>query len=192
MSELKKEIRMMEFRAVENEENKMVLEGYAVVFNQETQIGDDTFGFREVIDPTAFDNCNMKDVPLKYNHENNVPILARTRNGSLRLEVDDKGLKITATLLDTSDGRDMYARVKAGLLDKMSFAFTASGTEWEDLQGALPLRRVTAINRLYDVSIVDMPAYDGTSIGARRKDYGYKEHCSEEINTIMEKYTTLK
>lgn len=191
MSELKRETRMMEIRAVEGGENKMVLEGYAVVFNQETQIGDDRYGFREVVDPTAFDNCNMKDVPLKYNHENNVPILARTRNGSLQLQVDDKGLKITATLLDTSDARDMYTRVKSGLLDKMSFAFIADGVVWEDLQGALPLRRITAISRLFDVSIVDMPAYDGTSIGARRKDYGYKEHCSEEINTIMEKYTTL-
>ena len=188
---MSKEIRMMELRALEGTDDKMVIEGYAVVFNQETQIGDDVNGFREVVLPSAFDTCNMKDVPLKYNHNDAVPILARTRNSSLQLNVDDTGLKITATLLDTSDARDMYLRIKSGLLDKMSFAFTVDAVEWEDSIGALPLRKIKSINRLYDVSIVDSPAYDGTSINARRKDYGYKEHCSEEINTIMKKYITL-
>lgn len=188
---MSKEVRMIDFRAVENEENKMILEGYAVVFNSETQIGDDVYGFRELVEPTAFDNANMKDVPLKYNHMDSVPILARTRNNSLTLTVDEKGLKIHAELLDTADARDMYARVKAGLLDKMSFGFTVKASVWEEGKGHLPLRKITAIDRLYDVSIVDLPAYDETSISARRKDYGYKEHCSDEINTIMEKYVIM-
>lgn len=188
---MSKEIRMVDFQTVDNDDNKMILEGYAVVFNAETQIGDDVYGFRELVEPAAFDGCNMKDVPLKYNHNDAVPILARTRNNSLSLSVDEKGLKIHAELLDTSDARDMYARVKAGLLDKMSFAFTVRASVWEDGTGALPLRRITAIDRLYDVSIVDLPAYDETTISARRKDYGYKEHCSAEINTIIEKYINM-
>ena len=185
----KKEVRSMELRAVENEENKMILEGYAVVFEEETQIGDDEWGFREIIDRNAFNGADMKDVPLKYNHSEAVPILARTRNKSLTLTVDDKGLKIYAELLDTQDARDMYTRVKNGLLDKMSFGFTCKTVEWADERGKLPLRRITGIEKLWDVSIVDLPAYEGTEIGARRKDFGYKEHCSSEIKEIMERWS---
>lgn len=185
---MNKEVRAMELRAVDNDENKMILEGYAVVFDEETQIGDDEWGFREVIDRGAFESADMKDVPLKYNHSEAVPILARTRNKSLTLTVDEKGLKIHAELLDTQDARDMYTRVKSGLLDKMSFAFTCDKVEWTDERGKLPLRRITGIEKLWDVSIVDLPAYEGTTIGARRKDYGYKESCSAEIKELMEKW----
>lgn len=183
-----KETRMLELRAVENEENKMILEGYAIVFGEETQIGDDDWGFREMIAPNALNGANMKDVPLKYNHSDAVPILARTRNGSLTLIVDDKGLKVHAELLDTSDARDMYKRIKSGLLDKMSFAFTVKKQTWVDEVGKLPLRKIDEIDRLFDVSIVDLPAYEGTNIGARRKDYGYQEHASREVMDLIEKY----
>lgn len=178
----------MELRALENEEKKMVLEGYAVVFESETQIGGDEWGFREIIAPEAFNGAIMKDVPLKYNHENAVPILARTRNNSLQLTVDDKGLKIHAELLDTQDSRDMYKRIEAGLLDKMSFAFTVKKVSWTDEFGKLPLRRIEEIDRVFDVSIVDMPAYEDTTITARRKDYGYKESCGPEIKALISKY----
>ena len=188
---MNKEIRMMGLRATDAEGGKMILEGYAVVFDKETQIGDNIGGFRELIAPTAFDEADMKDVPLKYNHNDAVPILARTRNKSLTLEVDEHGLKIHAELLDTSDARDMYKRIEAGLLDKMSFAFTVRESKWEDEQGLLPLRIITKIDRLYDVSIVDIPAYEDTKIGARRKDLGYKEHCSEEVYTIIRKYVNV-
>lgn len=185
----KKETRMLELRAVENEENKMILEGYAATFEEETQIGDDEWGFREIISSGAFNGANMKDVPLKYNHSDAVPILARTRNNSLTLTIDDKGLKIRAELLDTADARDMYKRIQSGLLDKMSFAFTVRKVSWIDEIGKnLPLRRIEEIDRVYDVSIVDLPAYEGTSIGTRRKDYGYKEHASKEILDIIDKY----
>lgn len=185
---MNKEVRMMELRAIENDENKMILEGYAIVFGEETQIGNDDWGFREIIASNALNGANMKDVPLKYNHSDAVPILARTRNNSLILTVDEKGLKIYAELLDTSDARDMYTRIKAGLLDKMSFAFTTKKCSWTDEIGRLPLRTIEEIDRIYDVSIVDIPAYDGTTIGARRKDYGYKEHASKDVLDIISKY----
>lgn len=188
---MSKEIRMVELHAVANDENKMVLEGYAVVFGVQTQIGDNTYGFIEEISPRAFDDCNMKDVPLKYNHSDSVPILARTRNGSLVLSVDGHGLKVHAELLDTSDARDMYKRIEAGLLDKMSFAFSVKAAEWSAVVGELPHRTITQIERLYDVSVVDLPAYEDTTISARRKDYGYLEHCSAEIATIIKKYVTV-
>ena len=147
------------------EENKMVVEGYAIVFDEETLIGDEERGFIEVIDKNALANTNIKDVPFKYNHNDTTLILARTRNGSLSLEVDEKGLKIRAELIDTTSNVDIYKSIVAGLLDKMSFAFTVKSQSW-DRSGKIPKRTITAIDRLFDVSVVDLPAYDQTSIQA--------------------------
>lgn len=145
----------------------MILEGYATVFNQRTQIGNDDWGFFEQIDRNAFDGADLTDVPLKYNHNDAVPILARTRNGSLSLSVDDTGLKIRAKLLDTQDAKDMYKRVQEGLIDKMSFAFTISKQEWDTSTKPVPTRTIKQFERIWDVSVVDIPAYDGTSVYAR-------------------------
>lgn len=144
----------------------MILEGYACVFGERTLIGSTEWGFYEIIDREAFDGADMKDVPLKYNHTDAVPILARTRNGSLSLSVDGKGLKITAKLLDTQDARDMYKRVQEGLIDKMSFAFTIRDQEF-DYNFEPPLRTIKRFDRIWDVSVVDIPAYEGTSVYAR-------------------------
>ena len=165
-----KETRTATLNLTSNDENKMILEGYAIVFNEETLIGDAKRGFREMIMPSALINTSMKDVPLKYNHMDNFLVIARTKNGSLMLEVDDKGLKIRAELLDTQTNKDIYKMVQNGLLDKMSFAFTVNAQEW-DRSGDVPLRKITSIERLYDVSIVDLPAYEGTSIYSRSLDF---------------------
>lgn len=156
----------IELRKDEGEENdKMVIEGYAAVFDSETLIGSEDWGFYESIDKRAFEGANMKDVPLKYNHSDAVPILARTRNKSLKLTVDDKGLFIHAELLDTQDSIDMYKRIKAGLIDKMSFAFTVK--EESVRSDKTPHRKILRFDRIFDVSVVDTPAYDDTSIYAR-------------------------
>lgn len=173
-----KEIRQLELRSVENDTGEMILEGYAVVFDQETLIGGNEYGWFETIDRHALDNADMKDVPLKYNHgDGSIPILARTRNKSLELNVDEHGLKIRATLLDTQDSKDIYKRIQAGLLDKMSFAFTCTKSEWtEGRDGQAPKRRITNIDKLFDVSIVDVPAYEGTEINARSREMaGYEK-----------------
>lgn len=147
------------FRALEDEESKMVIEGYAVVFDSPA-----THGFTEIIDRDAFANCDMKDVPLKYNHDDSHLILARTRNNSLQLQVDEKGLKIRAELIDTTSNIDIYKSIQAGLLDKMSFAFVVSDEDW-DL--STDTRTIKGISRLFDVSVVDVPFYDTTEIYAR-------------------------
>ena len=151
------------------EKDIMVLEGYPVVFNEETPIGDADTGWIETIDPHALDGADMKDTPLKYNHQDITPILARVRNGSLKLTIDNKGLFMRAELLDTQQNKDFYKMVQAGLLDKMSFAFDVLDEKRDDL--AKPARRhIRKIGRLYDVSIVDVPAYDQTSLIARSKE----------------------
>lgn len=162
---INKEVRLAELRT-EEAEGKMILEGYAIVFESETLIGDEEHGFKEIIDKESLKESQMKDVPLKYNHMDNFLILARTKNKSLTLEVDEKGLKVHAELLDTESNKDIYKMVQAGLLDKMSFAFTVAKQSW-DRSGKIPVRRILGIERLYDVSIVDTPAYDATSIHAR-------------------------
>lgn len=161
----------IEKRADENGENeKMIIEGYAAVYDSETTIGDaEAWGFKEVIERGAFNGANLKDVPLKYNHDDAVPILARTRNKSLTLTADDKGLFIHAELLDTTDGIDMYKRIQAKLIDKMSFAFTVADEEI-DTTGKIPKRTIKKFDKIFDVSVVDTPAYEDTSVYARSRE----------------------
>ncbi len=175
-----------------DEENKMIVEGYAIVFDEETLIGDEERGFIEVIDKNALAETNMKDVPFKYNHNDTTLIIARTRNGSLSLEVDEKGLKIRAELIDTTSNRDIFKCIEAGLLDKMSFAFTVKGQSW-DKSGKTPKRTITAIDRLFDVSVVDLPAYDQTSIqaNARSLELADAELKALENAELTERRTVL-
>lgn len=155
----------------EPESDEMILEGYAVVFDAETYIGDSDYGWYEKVSPGAFDGANLKDVPLKYNHNDSFLILARTRNNSLELIVDEKGLYIRAKLIDTATNRDIYKMVKSGLLDKMSFAFTVADEIIDESEDGVAKRTITKIDRLFDVSVVDVPAYDQTSIHARCKKF---------------------
>ncbi len=94
--------------------------------------------------------------------------MARTRNNSLQLIKDDKGLKIRAELIDTQSNRDIYKSVQEGLIDKMSFAFSVAdmGDNWS-YGDTETIREVINIKKLYDVSVVDTPFYDTTSVYAR-------------------------
>lgn len=161
----------IELRENEGEENSLVIEGYAAVYDSETFIGCDSWGFYERIEKGAFDEADLRDVPLKYNHDNAVPILARTRNKSLVLTPDEKGLFVHAELLDTTDGKDMYKRIKAGLIDKMSFAFTVKEETVTDQDKQNPKRSIKKFDRIFDVSVVDTPAYEDTSIYARSREH---------------------
>ena len=156
-----KEVRLTEVRALEDE--KMIVEGYAVVFDNETDLG----YFKEIIDRNAFNGCDMSDVCMKYNHSDELLIMARTRNNSLQLFVDERGLKVRAELIDTTQNRDLYKMIQAQLLTKMSFAFTVAEEDWNY---ETDTRRILRIDKLYDVSVVDVPAYDATEIYARSKE----------------------
>ena len=155
----------IEFRNLSEEE--MTLSGYAVTFNQPTVLykrGD--MEFKEVISRDAFKNTDMRDCCLKYNHDGSFPILARTRGDSLKIRVDDYGIYFDAKLFDTQSARDIYTLVKGGALDKCSFAFTiAEGGEEYDQKTRT--RTITNIEKLWDLSVVDTPAYNSTSVSAR-------------------------
>lgn len=168
MKKNRNEHRYVEMRAVENEENKMIIEGYAITYDEPAT---HTYGerkFTEVIKRGALDSTDMRDVPLRYNHNDTWAVMARTRNNSLQLIKDDRGLKIIAELIDTQSNRDIYKSIQEGLIDKMSFAFTVEekGDKW-DYRDNETVREVRNIKRLYDVSVVDTPFYDTTSVYAR-------------------------
>ena len=145
-----KEIRKLDiqFRAENDEE--MRIKGYAVVFNSP-----ETYGYTEVIDSRALDNADMSDVVLRYNHNDTFMVLARTRNKSLDLKVDEKGLFMDARLQDDiTEHKNIYNAIKSGLIDKQSFAFTVDEDEYDY---DTDTRTITKIGKLYDVSVVDQP-----------------------------------
>lgn len=160
--------RCAEFRALDDADTYTV-EGYATTFNQPyTLYSDPSYEIREMIDPHAFDKCDMSDVIMQYDHEGRV--FARNRNRTLDLDIDENGLKITARLGGTEIGRQLYEEIKGGYTDKMSFAFTVSDQkrDIELIDGRTVItRRITGIRKLYDVSAVSMPANESTSISAR-------------------------
>ena len=83
---------------------------------------------------------------------------------------------MTAELIDTQSNRDIYKSIKAGLIDKMSFAFTTRKEEWNDETNT---RRVIDIDKLWDVSVVDIPFYDTSSVMARSLDTS-KEYAEQK------------
>ena len=154
---------------VGNTVEDMIVEGYAFKYNQETVLYETSRGFqyREVIEKGALEGADLSDVPFKYNHNDGVFIVARTRNGSLELIPDDVGLFIRARFIDTQTGRDFFKMIQERLIDKMSFAFT-EGSEYEDSYGEdFVTHHVKSFKRIWDVSGVDIPAYDATEIYAR-------------------------
>lgn len=169
-----KEIRKLDlqFRTEENEDNKMEIKGYAVVFNSP-----ETYEYTEVIDPKALDNADMSDVVLRYNHNDTFMVLARTRNKSLNLSVDDKGLFMDATLQnDITEHRNIYNAIKSGLIDKQSFAFTIDEDEYDY---DTDTRTITKIGKLYDVSVVDQPFYNATDVSLASKNDSFMERRAE-------------
>lgn len=166
-----KELRLTELRALNDE--KMIVEGYAVVFDSVTDLG----WIKEVVDKNAFNGCDMSDVCMKYNHSDELLIMARTRNNSLQLIIDKRGLKVRAELIDTTQNRDIYKMIQAELLTKMSFAFIVSE---EEIDYETNTRRILRIDKLFDVSVVDVPAYESTEIYARNKEEYEKEKRNYE------------
>ena len=168
-----KEIRKldMQFRAVEDTD-KMEIKGYAVVFNSP-----ETYGYTEVISEKALDNADMSDVVLRYNHNDTFMVLARTRNKSLNLNVDEKGLFMDATLQnDITEHRNIYNAIKSGLIDKQSFAFTIDEDEYDY---DTDTRTITKIGKLYDVSVVDQPFYNATDVSLASKNDDFMERRAE-------------
>lgn len=153
--------------AAEGEE--MIVTGYASTFDEPYMIWEGMgVRFMEVVERGAFDETDMTDVIMQYDHQGRV--FARTRNKTLEVEPDNKGLFIRADLGGTERGRDLYEDIRLGYIDRMSFGFTVNGEsnerEQTDEGVTIYTRHITKVGKLYDVSAVSIPANDGTSIGA--------------------------
>lgn len=153
-----------EIRSAEEEgKNGMYVEGYALTFNEPTVLFESQgLQYRELIDRNALANTDLTDVIFNYDHSGKV--MARTRNKTLELRVDDKGLFIRADLSGTEEGRKLYEEIRGGYVDKMSFSFISNENEYDR---ETRTRKIKGIKRLIDVSAVSVPAYQTTSIAVR-------------------------
>lgn len=156
----KLEQRLMDVRARDlGEDNQMIVEGYAVVFNTETRLFEDTY---EQIDRGAFDGVDFSDVRAFYDHKTG-NLLGRTKADTLRLTIDDTGLRFRLILPNTQLGRDTYELVKRGDLSQCSFGFYVGGEDWI-VDGETYHRTITKIDELVEISLVSIPAYDDTTV----------------------------
>lgn len=148
------------------DENSYVVKGYASTFAPYTLAKRDGMEWREQIDPHAFDEADMSDVVFLRDHTGQV--YARTKNNTVKLTVDEKGLFTETDLSKTSSSRAMFEDIDAGLYQQMSFAFIVDDDAFsersEDGQRIIT-RTITKIKKLFDVSAVAFPANPGTDIG---------------------------
>ena len=173
---MNKEVRSLEFeiRAEETGKEELAgrLTGTPIVFNQVTDLG----WIREMIEPGALDNTDLRDVRFLVGHDTTGIPLARSRNNNenstMQLSVSERGMDIRVDLDIENNPRakELYSAVKRGDISGMSFMFTVDKDAWEDLESDQPLRRITSISRVFEVSAVTFPAYEGTSLEAASED----------------------
>lgn len=134
----------------------MTFEGYAAVFNSPSQ----PLPFIETIKPGAFKRSlqGRHRMMLLWNHNASEP-LASTRNGSLKLVEDARGLKVVATLANTQTGRDVAELIRSGVIDAMSFGFQVKKDSWSADGNNRTLEEVA----VHEVSLTSFPAYEGTA-----------------------------
>lgn len=188
-----------EKRNLEDGSEEKRVSGYATTFNDEYLLYD--FGdYRvfEQVDAHAFDDCDMSDVIMQYDHQGRV--FARCSNNTLTLRVNEKGLSVEADLSGTQIGQQLYEEIKGGYTTKMSFGFRVKEDKTETVYDretniVTVHRTITKISKLYDVSAVSLPANDSTEISARNYSEGViRELEAERLRAEEEarKKTLLK
>lgn len=169
-------------KRAEGEEKSYIVEGYATTFGDKYELyRDGKYIVMEQVDQNAFADTDLSDVVFQFDHEGRV--YARTKNGTVDLNVDDIGLHQKTDLSRTSSSRMAFEDIEAGNYYQMSFAFTVSEDDFEEEEkengDIILLRTIKAIRKVYDVSAVSFPANPYTSISARTK-----ELCDGEIAKI--------
>ena len=179
-----RKINAAELKTRKSENGEMIVEGYATTFNQPYELmRDKTMIVNEQVDARAFDETDMSDTIMQYDHEGRV--FARVKNGTLELTPDEHGLRVRANLGGTEIGRQLYEEIEGGYTDKMSFGFTVTGQKRERMKDAegntVILRTITKVGRLFDVSAVSLPANDATEISSRTIGDGLIAEVREEV-----------
>lgn len=169
---MEKETRAFNFeiRAEKDEKHGTYITGTPIVFDQDTDMG----WYQERIDHQALAGCDLKDVRFLVGHNTGMIPLARSRNNNenstMQMTVTDRGMDIRVDL-DTennAEAKALYSAVSRGDMSGMSFMFTVDIDKdiWEDLDSDYPKRTIMSVRRVYEVSAVAFPAYEGTSIQA--------------------------
>jgi HK97 family phage prohead protease len=168
----------VELRAYKTEEeSRMLVEGYAIVFNSESR---DLGGFTEVVKENALDKALERntDVLALYGHDYQ-NVLGRQSADTLQLEKDERGIKFTLDLPSTQLGRDVYTLVERGDLKGNSFGFTVEKDSW-DKKGDKVIRTIEQVRDLFEISIVSLPAYEATEL-VKRNFEEFAEDITEAI-----------
>ena len=165
-----KEIRAFSFevRAEENETHGTFITGTPIVFDQATDMG----WYEEKIDREALKDADLKDVRFLVGHNTSMIPLARSRNNNenstMQMTVTDRGMEIRVDL-DTEnnpEAKALYSAVKRGDMSGMSFMFIVDKDAWDDIDTEYPKRTIMSIRKVFEVSAVAFPAYEGTDIQA--------------------------
>ena len=162
-----RQVRCLAQKFETREENgNLFIEGYFSVFNSPYELWE---GASEVVKPGAFTDCVGQDVRALINHDSTL-VLGRTKAGTLELKEDSRGLwgriKINR---DDVDAMNLYARVQRGDVDQCSFGFVIERETFVDLGGGAYRWEIEKVNLLYEVSVCTFPAYEETSVSARKK-----------------------
>lgn len=163
------------------------VEGYATTFNKPYLLYEFEDGTKiyERIDAHALDGADMSDVIMQYDHEGRV--FARQSNKTLLLEPDIKGLFVAADLSKTDLARGLYQDIDAGMITKMSWAFTVAE---ESYDRETHTRTILKIKKVYDVSAVSIPANGDTEISAR--NFAHRSYEAEKQELLNKRVQLLK
>ena len=173
----------------ESDETDHVIEGYFALYEQETELFPNTY---EIISRGAFDNTIKNDVRALWNH-NTQYVLGRSKNGSLQLRADDKGLFGTIKLPKTQYAEDLYELVKRGDIDQCSFGFNILDETVEELSNGGYRWRMKNVD-LHEISVVTFPAYENTTVHARSKQIEQIEQrkLQEKKDVLLKRLKGLK
>lgn len=181
----------VEYRQAEGEAPDPVIRGHAAVFDK---LSENLGGFREKIQPGAFDRVLDNDVRALFNHDPN-QILGRTSAGTLRVGVDADGLTYEIDPPDTQLGRDLLVSIERGDIRESSFGFIVGDDDWEEDEEGRVIRTVTEIRELFDVSPVSFPAYPDADVGLRElrnwRDERDRKQGLEEARKLQVKAYSL-
>ena len=169
---MEREIRAFPFevRAEENEEHGHYLTGRAIVFGKRTDLG----WYDEIIEPSALDTTDLKDVRFLVNHNTEMIPLARSRNNNSNstmqmtvVPMEGMDIRVDLDTENNADARSLYSAVGRGDISGMSFMFIVDSDKWDDVDTDHPTRHILSFRTVLEVSAVTFPAYAQTSIQTR-------------------------
>ncbi|USK85721.1 HK97 family phage prohead protease [Peribacillus asahii] len=162
---------------VRSDENKNIITGYAAEFDK---LSVPLWGFREKIRKGAFQkSLETNTVKALWNHDTNL-VLGSSKNGTLKLWEDDRGLRFELEPPNTTWGKDAMESIRRGDVDGVSFGFEVEKEEWDTTDPNSTIRTLVEV-QLHEISPTPFPAYPQTSVGVRSARQVFEEFQSEQV-----------